>query len=462
MIVFLTLLYVAVLALLVKLGIIKLTLLWKLSPILWMLLLLITLFIPMQWGAPSGRVNVYQYVIEITPNVTGEVIDVPVEGLKRVRQGDVLIQIDPEPYQATVDQLNATLEDTKQNVARLDNAVVMAQAVVAKTEQQIEIAKTQQAAAQSAFEAAQAAARQAETERQKAVRLLSDMDQQVAAAQREFNRIRSLVENGAESQSSLDRAEVQLTSLTAQQSATRLNVQATEDGVTAARAQADASQSEVQTTDLQLQQLVEAELPRIKAALRDAELAAGSMIGDVHTTVAAVQAQLRRAEFELRETTVRAPAEGWAVGVTLRPGQRITSMPIKGAMSFVDAAQTRLVVGIPQYAMRHIKPGDPAEVSLKLYPGQIFTGTVEKIAWVTPEGQLSPSGSVAAAPSSANANRPFGVVPTMDANDIVDVTRLPGGAVGTAPVYTDKVQATHLIRRVMMRMDAWINYVNPL
>jgi len=80
LIVFLTLCYVAVLVLLIKLKVIRLTLWWKLSPAVWMLLLFIVLFIPMQWGAPSGNVTQYQFVVEIVHNVSGTIIEVPIEG----------------------------------------------------------------------------------------------------------------------------------------------------------------------------------------------------------------------------------------------------------------------------------------------------------------------------------------------------------------------------------------------
>ena len=109
MIVFLTLCYVAVLAVLVKLGVIRWTPFWKASPALWMLLLLVVLFIPMQWGAPAGPVTVYQFTIEIIPNVSGEVIEVPVGPMQRVREGEPLFVIDPVPFQAQVDDLEASL-----------------------------------------------------------------------------------------------------------------------------------------------------------------------------------------------------------------------------------------------------------------------------------------------------------------------------------------------------------------
>ena len=79
MIVFLTLLYVGVLFLAVKIGLIKLNSFWKISPVLWMVLLFFVLFVPMQWGAPAGAVNNYQSVIEIIPNVSGEVDSVEVK-----------------------------------------------------------------------------------------------------------------------------------------------------------------------------------------------------------------------------------------------------------------------------------------------------------------------------------------------------------------------------------------------
>ena len=136
MIVFLTICYCAVLALLVKLGVIKLNLWWKLSPLAWMLLLLILLFIPMQWGAPAGFGNVYKPVVEIVPNVTGEVIEVPIRGLRSMKKGDVLFKIDPTPYAATVDQLRAQLADTQQTVKQLAPQKVVTQSEVDRAEVQ--------------------------------------------------------------------------------------------------------------------------------------------------------------------------------------------------------------------------------------------------------------------------------------------------------------------------------------
>ena len=128
MIAFLVLCYVAILATLVWLKVIKLNLWWKLSPLLFMLVCFFVLIFPLQWGAPSGTVNVYQYVIEIIPNVTGEVVDVPVEPMKPLKKGDVLFQIDRRPYQAKVKQLEAALAEAEQAVPQLEAALGTAKA----------------------------------------------------------------------------------------------------------------------------------------------------------------------------------------------------------------------------------------------------------------------------------------------------------------------------------------------
>jgi multidrug resistance efflux pump len=59
--------------------------------------------------APSGRITISSRVIEVMPNVSGEVIAIPVKPNVPVKAGAVLFQIDPAPYQYKVTQLEAAL-----------------------------------------------------------------------------------------------------------------------------------------------------------------------------------------------------------------------------------------------------------------------------------------------------------------------------------------------------------------
>jgi multidrug resistance efflux pump len=52
--------------------------------------------------APSSNdVRVIKYTIAILPQVRGRVIEVPAEGNKPMKKGDVLFRIDPRFYEGT-------------------------------------------------------------------------------------------------------------------------------------------------------------------------------------------------------------------------------------------------------------------------------------------------------------------------------------------------------------------------
>lgn len=63
---------------------------------------------------PSGRITVSGRVVEVTPNVTGQIIAIPVKPNVPVKANDLLFQIDPAPFQYKVTQLQASLAAAKQ------------------------------------------------------------------------------------------------------------------------------------------------------------------------------------------------------------------------------------------------------------------------------------------------------------------------------------------------------------
>ena len=58
----------------------------------------------------SGDARMFRYIIPIVPNVKGQVVEVPIEGLQSIEEGDVLFRIDPDPYQYAVEQLRAQVK----------------------------------------------------------------------------------------------------------------------------------------------------------------------------------------------------------------------------------------------------------------------------------------------------------------------------------------------------------------
>lgn len=314
MIVFLTLLYVGVLFLAVKIGLVKMNAFWKVSPVLWMVLLFFVLFVPLQWGAPAGAVNNYQSVIEIIPNVSGEVKSVDVQPLQALKKDDPIFTIEPVQYEARVKQLEAQLVLSRANLDRAED----------------------------------------------------------------------LMDRGVGRQVDVDIYRAEMDSLSA---------------------------------------------------------------------------QLLNARWELDNTVVRAPSDGKVVALTLRPGQRVANMPLRSWVAFVEKSR-ELVVGISQSRLRHVEPGQQVELALRMFPGEIITGKVDRVIAVNPAAQLVPSGVIPVAPTPADPALPYGVVIRID-EDSFDLGAIPGGAVGTAAIYTDSAKATHVIRKVMIRMEAWLNYLKP-
>lgn len=177
---------------------------------------------------PDGRM--FQFVIQIVPNVKGQVIEVPVVPLTHLDRGDVLYRIDPTPYQADVDQLKASIERTEAQQGR---------------------------------------------------------------AEIEVGRTGKLVESAAGAQRDLD---------------------------------------------------------RWTASLDEAK-----------ATIQSLEAQLRKAQWQLDETVVRAPHGGYAYNVQVRPGTYVASIPIAASMTFVSDEIRTVLASFSQSAGRHVRVGDAAE-----------------------------------------------------------------------------------------------------
>jgi len=79
---------------------------------------------------PSGSFTVVSRVTEITPNVSGQVTEIPVKLNEPVKAGTVLFRIDPAPFQYKVQNLEAALAQAKQQVKQLKASYEQASANV--------------------------------------------------------------------------------------------------------------------------------------------------------------------------------------------------------------------------------------------------------------------------------------------------------------------------------------------
>ena len=170
-----------------------------------------------------------------------------------------------------------------------------------------------------------------------------------------------------------------------------------------------------------------------------------------------LKGQLRGANYNLEQTVVQAPSDGYVTNLGLMKGARVANLPLSPVMAFIDTSQTIVGVEIHQIYTRYIEVGQDVEVTFKVFPGQVYKGKVESVLEATAAGQVVASGAavtprqVAAAP----------LVVRIKLDDAKLVASLPAGAAGDAAIYTEHIKPSHIIRKVILRQIAIVNYVNP-
>ena len=101
------------------------------------LILLLNVYAP-----SSSDVRVIKYVVQVVPEVRGQVIEVPVEGNTPVKKGDVLFRIDPTRFQIEVDQLEAQLATTEGTIKQLNEQLKSAQERTQTVRAKLELERT--------------------------------------------------------------------------------------------------------------------------------------------------------------------------------------------------------------------------------------------------------------------------------------------------------------------------------
>lgn len=195
-----------------------------------------------------------------------------------------------------------------------------------------------------------------------------------------------------------------------------------------------------------------------EAQASQARLAYESEINGVNPAVARLQAELLNAEFDLSQTTVLAPSDGYVTQVFLRPGMMANPLPLRPVMVFIDSQDRMLAAAFIQNSLQRVNVGDEAEVSFKAVPGKIFKAKVSGIIDVMAQGQLQPTGALID-PQSPERSVPGQTLAQIDILEDTSAYQLPGGVVADVAVYTHHWHHVAILRKVLLRMSAWMNYV---
>jgi multidrug resistance efflux pump len=200
----------------------------------------------------------------------------------------------------------------------------------------------------------------------------------------------------------------------------------------------------------------EAMLASARATAEQARLAYESQIGGVNTTVARLQAELRAAEYDLEETTVTAPTDGYVTQLFLRPGMIAVPLPLRPVMVFIHDDDNVFAAAFQQNALQRVRAADEAEIAFDAIPGRVFAGKVTGIMDAVAQGQLQPTGALIDPETRQDPGRALAGIQITD--DLSEY-QLPAGSAAQVAVYTEHWHHFAIIRRILLRMKSWMNYV---
>src|SRR6202142_4198643 len=309
------------------------------TPILVVILALaVVITITRNWNAWEGgkvdQVTDDAYVRgDVTPlstKVTGIVRSVNVADYQQVHKGDLIVELEDDDYRAQVDQANAAVAATRAGIEGNLRQRQLQDARIAKALAGIDQAKAQIAAAEAGKEAVQA---------------------ELIRARSERKRQEGLYQTHSTTQQTLEAAV------------------AAEGNLSAQFASRDADLIQAQTMLRSSELAAEAER-RSKAVLESQEM-------QLQADLRAKQANLTSVQVNLGYTKIYAPGDGTVGERQVRPGQLVS--PGTQVISFV--ALTKWVqANYRETQLTNVKVGDPADLRIDEYPGQVFRGKLTQIS----------------------------------------------------------------------------------
>jgi membrane fusion protein, multidrug efflux system len=298
---------------------------------------------------------------DLTPlstKVAGLVAVVPVSDYQSVKAGDLLVELRDDDFRAQVQQAEAGVlagEDALINnqrqkelqdarIAQASQGVLAAEAAIAAAEAGVKAAESSIANARSAIEATEADVERTGLERRRQEALLATQSatkQKVEQVVADEQRFRAQL---ASSQSEFAAATAQLASRQAD--------------LARARAQLGSSGAELEAQKRQ------------RAVLDSQELLLGADLN-------AKRASLSLARTSLGYTRIVAPEDGVVSERKVRPGQLVN--PGTQVISLVQS-DVWVQANYKETQVRHILPGDTAEIKVDAFPGVVFQAKVQYVS----------------------------------------------------------------------------------
>ena len=309
------------------------------------------------------------HIVPIASKISGTVAAVLINDNEPVKEGQVLIRIDPRDYQARVDQAKAALSLAEARARGADVGVPMTRETTDSTSSG---ADAQLAAAQANYDKAKFTYEKDSTA-ELAYRRANVAEQQANndRAQADLVRMKPLMEKGEISQQQYDAylaaarmADSQLTGAKEKLTSAGQAAEVSREAMLAAKAQVDQARAMVDQAMANHKQVSIHESDRASA----------------DAAVAAAQADLEAAELQLSYTTIVAPSDGVVTRKSVEAGQII--QPGQGLFTLIPLNDIWVTANFKETQLAKVRPGQRAEIDVDMY-GRTVVGHVDSIAGAT-------------------------------------------------------------------------------
>jgi len=298
---------------------------------------------------------------DLTPLSTkaaGVVAAVAVSDYQAVKAGDLLVQLRDDDFRAQVQQADAAVLSGKDALIHNQRQKELQDTRIVQADQGIHAAEAEIAAADAGVDAAKSG--------------IGNAQSGIDAAKADVER------------TGLERRRQE--ALVAVESATRQKLEQVVADEQRFRAQLASRQDDLKTATAQLASR-QADLARARAHLSSAraELEAQKRQRDVldsqelllHADLKSKEAALTLARVNLGFTRITAPEGGIVSERKVRPGQLVS--PGTQVISLIQR-DVWVQANYKETQVRHMGPGDPAEIRVDAFPGVILKGKVDQVA----------------------------------------------------------------------------------
>ncbi|WP_413498229.1 HlyD family secretion protein [Buttiauxella gaviniae] len=181
-----------------------------------------------------------------------------------------------------------------------------------------------------------------------------------------------------------------------------------------------------------------------------------SMVNGEQSQIVSLRAQLAEAKYNLNQTVIRAPSDGYVTQVLIRPGTYAAALPLRPVMVFIPQQKRQIIAQFRQNSLLRLEAGDQAEVVFNALPGQVFQGKLTTVLPVVPGGSYQAQGTLQSLTLTPGSD---GVLAVIELAPDAQVDSLPDGIFAQVAVYSDHFTHVSVMRKVLLRMTSWMHYL---